>query len=228
MGKGIFQGVSGVARKTKETNIGVSGVARKVKNGYIGDSSGVARQFYIGEYKTLKEAFDAGAWWRCVAVTEYEKVVGGEDEFTDTARTHTFKASSDNTLIHQSQISYATHTGTVNSLKYYKYMYFFCSTLEGATEVATLISNNFTTVKGVDTDGYSYGTKTITSVYNYEQTCADIQLVIEYFRTKHWEVYKSENFVDKYVVRVGISSSFLSSWNADGDYPSGLDEIIFS
>lgn len=45
MGKGIFQGVSGVARSTATSNIGVSGVARKIIMGFIG-VSGVAREFW--------------------------------------------------------------------------------------------------------------------------------------------------------------------------------------
>lgn len=47
MAKGIFMGVSAVARKTTDAYIGVSGVARKVKEGYIG-VNGVAKQFFSG------------------------------------------------------------------------------------------------------------------------------------------------------------------------------------
>ena len=47
MAVGIYEGVSGVARKVKSGFMGVSNVARKIKNGYVG-VSGVARKFWSG------------------------------------------------------------------------------------------------------------------------------------------------------------------------------------
>ena len=45
MGKSVYIGVGGVARKVKNIYIGINGVARRVKKAYIG-VGGVARCFY--------------------------------------------------------------------------------------------------------------------------------------------------------------------------------------
>lgn len=50
MGKGIFEGVNGVARQTTKAHLGVSAVAREVTNGFIGVNS-VAREFWDGGWK---------------------------------------------------------------------------------------------------------------------------------------------------------------------------------
>ena len=47
MAKGMFLGVSNVARKVKAQSLGVSGVARKVRAGHLGVGN-VARQFFVG------------------------------------------------------------------------------------------------------------------------------------------------------------------------------------
>lgn len=65
MGKNVYMGIGGSARKIKQVYIGVDGVARAVKKGYIG-IDGIARAFYGGQVYTggdfvLLDAFDETA-----------------------------------------------------------------------------------------------------------------------------------------------------------------------
>lgn len=57
MGKGIYTGVGGTARKVRHIYTGVDGVARKVKRVYVGDSNGKARLCWsageVAKYGTL-------------------------------------------------------------------------------------------------------------------------------------------------------------------------------
>ena len=53
MGKALYLGVSGKARKGKKAYIGVSGKARKIKKIYIGDANGKARLGWSGMGKFL-------------------------------------------------------------------------------------------------------------------------------------------------------------------------------
>lgn len=48
MGRSIYEGIGGVARKGKQPYVGVGGVARKIKEGFIG-IGGIARKFFSKE-----------------------------------------------------------------------------------------------------------------------------------------------------------------------------------
>ena len=71
MAKGIYRGVSGVARKVTKQYRGVSGVARKVTKQYVG-VSGVARQTFAsdlylikdGEYQVDFTTTSYGSWYK--------------------------------------------------------------------------------------------------------------------------------------------------------------------
>lgn len=58
MGKGIYSGVSGTARKVRHIYAGVNGTARKVKRVYVGDSNGIAKLCWssgeVAKYGTLE------------------------------------------------------------------------------------------------------------------------------------------------------------------------------
>ena len=76
MGKNVYIGVSGVAKKVKNLYIGVNGVARKVKKAWIG-VGGVAKECFSAENPavvlTVGSDYTLGGYtWRCCEVgTKY-------------------------------------------------------------------------------------------------------------------------------------------------------------
>lgn len=72
MGKAMYLGVSGKARKVKKAYIGVDGKARKIKKMYIGDANGKARLFWSGSDVNpylLISFTNASGGWRSASAT---------------------------------------------------------------------------------------------------------------------------------------------------------------
>ena len=79
MGKAMYMGVNGVARKAKKVYVGVNGVARKVKKIYVG-VNGVARLAWIGEVPAGQVIFTSSQVWTVpdgVSVVDVFLVGGG-------------------------------------------------------------------------------------------------------------------------------------------------------
>lgn len=232
MAKAIYEGVGGVARKVKGVYEGVGGVARKVKAGYIG-VDGVARQFFSGEYKTLQEAYQSGAWSSCVLEWEYEKLPYDSDRFDDYTYVSTYLPSSGNILYRSSDLATTSHTDIkTNRLVYHRNVYFFCPTQAAATLFADFLSKTFTKISGYDTNkNISAPSKTISSVYCYTSVCSSAGVQIPYYEgassITYWKAYETAGYSDKWVVRITANSSFLLAWNSDG-YARDLNQITFS
>lgn len=230
MAKAIYEGVDGVARKVKNAYEGVGNVARKVKAGYIG-VGGVARQFFSGEYTTLQEAYQSGAWSSCVLEWEYERL--RDENFDDYTYVSTYTPSSGNVLVRSSDLATTSHTKIkTDRLVYHKYIYFFCPNQTSATEFSNFLKTKFTKVQGYDSNkGYSISTKTINNVTCDTQVCSAAMVKIPYYEgassITYWNAYETAGYSDKWVVRVYLSSSLLLAYSSDG-FARDLTQITFS
>lgn len=232
MAKAIYEGVNGVARKVKNAYEGVGNVARKVKAGYIG-VGGVARQFFSGEYRTLQEAYQSGAWSSCVLEWEYEKL-DDSDRFDDYTYVSAYLPLSGNILYRNSDLATTSHTDIrTNRLVYHKNIYFFCPTQADATLFADFLSKTFTNISGYDTNKNisAFSKNTINSVYCYTSVCSSAGVQIPYYEgassITYWKAYETAGYSDKWVIRVTANSSFFLAWNSDG-YARDLNQITFS
>lgn len=230
MGKAIYTGVSGVARKIKDAYEGISGVARKVKAGWVG-VGGVARQFYSGAYTTLQEAYQNGAWSSCVLEWEYKRL--RDDNFDDYTYVSTYIPSSGNILVRNSDLATTSHTKiSTDRLVYHKNIYFFCPTQTDASTLSEFLLATFTKISGYDTDkSVSAFTKTINNVYCYTSVCSEASVQIPYYEgassITYWKAYQTDGYSDKWVVRVTANSSFLLAYDSEETFARTLSQITF-
>ena len=82
MGKGMYRGIGGVARKITKRYIGIGGVARNVKARYRG-IGGVARQTFASDLYLIKDGeyqvdFTTTAVWESYGMGKNYKVTEGE------------------------------------------------------------------------------------------------------------------------------------------------------
>ena len=117
MAVGIYEGVSGVARKVKSGFMGVSSVARKIKNGYVG-VSGVARKFWSGGEHII---YDYGTnpynlhVWSVVASTSHGATISLKSDHISYVK-HTYDTDGYN---HMSKFVWSDQTFSLSSLDDY-------------------------------------------------------------------------------------------------------------
>ena len=235
MSKGMYKGVSNVAKKVKKIYKGEGNIARKVMRGYKGVSN-VAREFFSGEYSNLLEAYQDGAITGLVTAWGYDKDNG--DTWEQSSYVSVFAPTSENTfdksatLASESSSKYTTNAIITSGL------YIFCPTLENAKQVAETIQAKYTTVKGYDTNKKKYFDTSDLNTFDSSDvtystgTCASTGLTIGYWgrygnATSSWNASTASGYSDKYYVLVA-AGYFCGNWNDSGDYAKSLDQIIFS
>ena len=114
MGKAIYIGVDGVARKVKKVYLGVDSLARKVKKGYIG-VAGVARQFYsskqvLSYYGLATNLNAARGYLAATTVGNYALFGGGNGSSVNGVSAGYFVDAYDNTLVHSSPSNLGSDT----------------------------------------------------------------------------------------------------------------------
>lgn len=237
MGKGIFEGVSGVTRKTKNAFVGSESVSRKVKNGHVGVDN-VAREFYRNEYESFYDAYQNGAITSLVTV--WESSIDDGEEWDQSCFVDSYIPSSENTFDRSvtlaSQSTYKSSSGRTTSSG----LYFFCPTLEDAKMVAEMVRTKYTTVKGYDTYSKKYFEKGYFTIEESEiqystDICANTGLKLGYWKDQangnlmdyYWNAYEADGYSDKYYVFV-FAGYFEVDWDDEGDYAGCLYQIIFS